>query len=443
MKLSQLFTLLFLFLFVIPVNISQFIVYRVVLDPGHGGIKSTNRHQDGDRFDMISKKYLSSYNSGATYKNIKEEEIAYEISLKVKKILLNCSVNGNFANFVEIAKKYTDDSIKRIRIETRISRDKSLSKGLLKKQNDPNGQFRLFDYYAGNKKIKGRISKINEYKPHMVVSIHMAHSGANEYQGLSPVLAAPYRILLSSLKYMKGENKNRDFFYNSKLKHWFVESTKRTAFNWMLNDTSLYFTGYALNSNGSIKKNFRGYRYNMISWAYADKKGWQDKATLHRSNTKYSKKYNNLKIDGKFWKRENSVFESYRRDYGTEGFGGDNSYAGYEIIRYILYSLKMDSKRFDNVFPGQPYVSVWSMPLHVNAINPYIELGYFNRKRDRYMLTKKQDEIAEGIAVGIYSLFAGLRIKSRNINEEPKGKKVDFEKYKIQNNTTYFDDVVN
>ncbi len=444
MKLSWKLVVVFLFLFVEQTGINKFTVYRVVLDPGHGGV-TTEKKSDGDRFDLISNAYLSSFNSGATYKKLKEEQIAYDISLKVKKILKNCSDPLNFYKFSKIAKKYTNDNIRSIRINLKMSRERSLTEENFLNSEDPNGKFRLFDYYDGaGSKTKGRISKINDFKPHMVVSIHMAHSAPREYKGLSPVLVAPFRLLNNGLSYMRGSNQNRDFFYNSKLKHWFIETTRRTAFNWMINDTSLYFTGYPLNSDGSIKLNkFRGYRYNMVTWNYADDKGWQNKAILHKENSKYSMDFKNISSTGKFWDRERSKFESYRRDYGEEGFGGDNSYASYEIIRYILYSLKIDGKKFNKVTLGKPYVSVWSMPLLVNAINPYIELGYFNRKKDRYMLTKKQDEVAEGIAMGIYSLLTGINIKSNNISYKPKGKKLDFNKYRIDNKSTYFDEVVN
>jgi hypothetical protein len=49
------------------------------------------------------------------------------------------------------------------------------------------------------------------------------------------------------------------------------------------------------------------------------------------------------------------------------------------------------------------------MPLNVNAINHFIELGYLNRRIDRHTLLNRQDEIAEGVAVGIYSLLAGMK----------------------------------
>ena len=81
------------------------------------------------------------------------------------------------------------------------------------------------------------------------------------------------------------------------------------------------------------------------------------------------------------------------------------------------------------------------MPLHVNAISAFIELGYLNRSRDRFILTKKQDEIAEGIAIGIFSLLSGLDLKDKKYKYTPRGKGIDFYKYRISGDETYFDAV--
>ena len=91
---------------------------------------------------------------------------------------------------------------------------------------------------------------------------------------------------------------------------------------------------------------FKGYRYNMITWAYSDGLFWEDVAKYHMPGTKYSKSYLDFEPIGKFWEREKNKNEAYRRNGGQEGFGGDNAYASYEIVRYILYSLNLKSKRF-------------------------------------------------------------------------------------------------
>jgi len=79
------------------------------------------------------------------------------------------------------------------------------------------------------------------------------------------------------------------------------------------------------------------------------------------------------------------------------------------------------------------------VPLHVNAINAFIELGYLNRARDRFILTRKQEVMAEGIAVGIYSLLNGLAPKNQKYRYVPRGKKLDLDKYRITEDESYFD----
>jgi hypothetical protein len=124
-----------------------------------------------------------------------------------------------------------------------------------------------------------------------------------------------------------------------------------------------------------------------------------------------------------------------------EGFGGDNAYASYEIIRYILYSLKKNAGRGDDLTQGKPYVSIWTLPVYLNAINAYFELGYLRRKADRKIFLENQNEIAEGIAVGVYSLLAGIDIHKDDFTHTPKGKRIDLERYDVSSEKSYFDAV--
>ena len=155
--------------------------------------------------------------------------------------------------------------------------------------------------------------------------------------------------------------------------------------------------------------------------------------------TRYAASIKDFYPEGKFWAREQSPYERYRRDGGYEAFGGDNGYASYEIVRYILYSLHIHGDDHHFQKPGKSYISTWIVPLHVNAICAFIELGYLNRRRDRFILTNKQEEIAEGIAVGIYSLLAGLAPQDKRFKYLPRGKKLELDKYRIEDEKTYFD----
>ncbi len=419
-----------------------FSAYRVVIDPGHGGVFSKDKKKHGDRYDRLSGNYLSYFAEGANYRRLYERELTYSIAKRVEKLLSYCSENGDFSKFKKILDKYSSGEHKKIIIETKLSRGPSVGFKEAKSMNDPNAPFRLYDYPDGKgAMIKGRISKINEFKPHIVVSIHNAETAPPDYKGMNAVIAPPYKIMEDGLNNMKKGKFISPVSYG-RLECWFQGRkgvSKKRAF---YEDVALYFTGFGLKKNySSDSGNFKGYRYNMVSWKYADKGKWYEKAMEHKSGSQYAD-YKTCKISGKYWERERSKYEEFRRGSSFQNFGGDNLYASNEIIKYILTSLaKKGYKKSDKV-AGKPFVSVWSVPLLVNAISAYIEIGYFNRKWDKQVLAKKHDEVAEGIAVGIYSLLAGLKdVKSSKIIR-PSGKAIDFEKYKIDNEKTYFDMVV-
>ncbi|MGL4370868.1 MAG: N-acetylmuramoyl-L-alanine amidase, partial [Spirochaetota bacterium] len=80
--------------------------------------------------------------------------------------------------------------------------------------------------------------------------------------------------------------------------------------------------------------------------------------------------------------------------------------------------------------------------LYINAVSAYVELGYLKMPSYRKMFSENQNEVAEGIAVGIYSLLAGTDISGIKRPFHPKGKKIDLAKYRITDTETYFDSAV-
>jgi hypothetical protein len=440
--LKKLLLILLFVFFLFPstqISIAEFPAYRVIIDPGHGGFSLLPKSRHGDRYDSLSNRYLSNYLAGTSYGKVEERIITYEIAEKVKNILDFTSEDGKFEDFLKILSKYTDKNPSRVVLLTRLSRENSTSVRDAA-EDDPNADFRLFNFIDNNGKERpGRISVINSYKPHLVVTLHCDYQAPVYYRGINPVIAAPYTILYQGMEYLKGNIKDRNFYFKSRYADWFTESNGRTGFKWFLKDVSVYFTGFPIGNNLLNGEKFLGYTYNMISWNYRDVEGWEKMARGHSKNAQYAKNAIDFIPQGKFWEREQSVFESYRREFGNEGFGGDNHYASSEIIRYILLSLNQSNSSLKDLKLGKPYISVWSLPILVNAISAYIELGYLKNKRDRYYLTKKQDEIAEGIAAGIYSLMAGLELRDIKHKNLPRGKKLDLDKYKLPSGNSYFD----
>ena len=417
-------------------------VYRVVLDPGHGGVCIPNKQKHGDRYDVLSGKYLSEFAMGAAHKGLWEHILVYQIAAKTKKILDLCAPDANendFEKFNQILKRYSSKPAKRVHIVAHLSRGNSADIDAIKKRKDPNAGFRLYDYPDSNGTMQpGRISKINALKPHLVVSLHMTRTYSKHYQGMSAVIIAPHSFMHNGLLHLLGK-KNSSFFRNSNYTDWFQESNTRSSWEWFLNDSVFYFTSFPMTRKREMKKTFRGYRYNMIQWAYRDKKGWEKTAAKHPAGTQYANSFRTFVPEGKFWEREKTMYERYRRQDGPEGFGGDNNYAAAEIIRFMLYSLNIHGEHHPHQKLTRPFISTWSIPMHINAVSAYIELGSLSNTRHRHLFTKKQNELAEGIAVGIYSLFTGIEPSTKKFRYTPKGKEIDYSRYMISNEKSYFD----
>jgi len=445
MRKKSIFILLLLTLlaFIPDNNIqeNEFPLFRVVIDPGHGGVLINDRKKHGDRFDMITAEYLDYFAEGAIYKNIYERNVVYNIALKTINLLSYCSKDGDFEQFKKILKKYTDSPIKKIYIETIISRGESLTEDKIKKSDDPNADYRLYDFPdSDGDMVKGRISKINEFKPHLVVSLHLAKSAPPEYKGMNGIIIPPYNVLKKGLLRLQRGDTGRDLNDHDILRSWFRESNTVSSRYAFFKDTAQYFTSYGIKKNYKTDYNdYTGYKYNMVTWKYSDKPFWDLEAEKHSSNSRYSSDYNSFREDGNFWEREQSVYEEYRRGTGFQNFGGDNYFATYEIIKYVLFSLNESGVSNKNKIPGRPFVSTWSVPLLINAISAYIELGYLDRKWDREILLYRQDEIAEGVAVGIYSLLTGIDNVKGKFKHKPSGKLIDLKKYNITKDESYFD----
>ena len=438
----------------------EFPLFRVVIDPGHGGVLIKDKKNHGDRFDIISGEYLDYYADGASYKGIHEHKIVYSIAAKVNALLSNCSKDGDFEKFKKVLMKYTNGNIKRIYIETIISREESISADSIQGVDDPNANYRLYDFPGPKGKMqKGRISKINQYKPHLVVSLHLARSAPPDYKGMNGIIIPPYNVLKKGLVMLqtgdhpvslglpplqgRGMEEGNFAAVNNILNSWFRDFKKTPPKFAFLKDVSYHFTSYGMNKDYSINTDdFKGYKYNMVTWRYSDKPGWNLIAEKRPVNSRYSSDYKTFKEEGDFWDREQSLYEEYRRGTSFKDFGGDNYFATYEIIKYILLSLNKDGSSHKDKIPGKAYISTWSMPMLINAISAYIELGYLDRKWDREILLYKQDKIAEGVAVGIYSLLAGLENINGNYKNKPTGKCIDLKKYDITKEKSYFDIVV-
>ena len=100
-------------------NRNEFSEYRVVIDPGHGGVYQEPVEKYGDRYDIISQKYKEVFREGTVYKGIEEHVIMYQISAKVQTLLEKTESDAGFEEFSKILEKYT--SKRPVRIIVRSS----------------------------------------------------------------------------------------------------------------------------------------------------------------------------------------------------------------------------------------------------------------------------------------------------------------------------------
>lgn len=438
------FSLFFsLVVFISPI-FSQTLVpsFRVVVDPGHGGIAKDPIAEHGDKYDSITQTYLEKYKQGTEHGKYTEREVVLNLAKEVHDILKLTETDAGWKQFEILLRKFSKKKdFKRIKIESWLTRNSSFDLDVA--SNDPNAPYRLYDFPnpKTGERIKGRISKINEKKPHLVLALHLNPASKGQVGGMAAVLTPGYKTF-STLKQISEKKKKQTAFTKGPWSEWLVFQSGWSKLENAMADGWIYFHGYWSTKDGSKSdlSKFEGYRQNMVTWRYADDRNWENKVGIVGP---YAKQHEQFKAEGKFWEREKSKKEEYRREGGLEGFGGDNHYVSRELMRFVQYGLPLQLKQNEKEYPEigpiqKPYISTYSLPTYTNALCAFIEIGYVNRSRDMKYLTEHKKETAIALAVGIYSLFVGLEVpKNPQLSNRPKGKPVKWERYQ-----NYFEEVV-
>ena len=417
--------------------------FRVVIDPGHGGRYMEPESVYGDKYDPDAAGFLEGYRPGASVSGLDENEDVFAIALLVKEFLdLTNTVEGR-KKFHKILKKYDPNvRIPDQAIEVFISRKPGYRARYWEIDYDVNRDYRLYDHHdlITNTPVEGVISRINQLHPELVVSLHLTGGNPDKLGGLSSVITPAYNTYQYAIDYVTSSKENRKIVQQTFLKgaygSWFTNKYERTPFEWFLCDSWIYFTGYwsqidGLDPDGT---KFRGFRQNMITWNYSD-----EEKSVGNPETPGHLKY--FKPTGKFWEREKSDPELWRRDAGPEGYGGDNLYASQELLRFIRKGLLVNSVKTPWSLPKiiAPYISTWSVPTYVNAIAAFIELAYLNNPHDFARIERNKKVHAEAIAVGIYSIFYGTKSQeSARKKDLPWGTPVNFKKYMDYSKGNYF-----
>ncbi|TGJ98936.1 N-acetylmuramoyl-L-alanine amidase [Leptospira langatensis] len=437
------FLILCLFAFSLNAQESPKKNYNIVIDPGHGGLDLKPKEEHGDKYDPISKKYLEPYKAGAQTKTRRESEVVLALAKEVKEILDLTKTADGFETFRSHAKKFTDESLPWIRIDSDLTREETAKEEGADLNSDPNAFYRLYDYpdKKTGKLRPGRISRINAARPYLVLSLHLNPSWKGHPGGMAAVLSPSYRTFYSLRKISEGGSSKS--FENGPWSEWMRFKMEWTRLQNAVADAWIYFNGYWPNKSGKKTdlSNFEGYRQNMVTWKYADPPGWIDKAVLDGPGP-YAKKHSEYSAKGKFWDRERAEPELWRREDGQEGFGGDNHYAAAELMRFVQYGLRnipYDDEELTSPGPiNDPYISTYSLPTFINAISAYIEIGYIDKEKDMRILTKRRRDTAVSLAVGIYSLFHGIKMKPVDSAYIPKGKKINWSRYETWKDNNYF-----
>ena len=393
--------------------------YRIVLDPGHGGVSERASQNKGDHWDIKARGFLTNYNFGAACNGECEHAIVLDICSKVLNILQKANTDEGWREFSRMLSEYgvmRPEEYRRIKFNVKMSRADSYESLKYKGDDNVNRHFRLFDSpesFDAKKKpsqklFPGRMSKINAETPELVLCVHVNSSTNLSMRGPASVIIPGYRVFdfVKTVKDRLGMRSAMTYFW---ILSWFYyDNMVLGKLSDLINDCDTYFTGKRTATKGSIGK-----RWQMVKWRYSE-----------------DDEYNNLlsyKNPDSYWHRERSAEESMRRDGGPLGFGGDNFYASEEVLKYVRMGLwkeyaasgvksagetaavKTPNEYLGN--HGRPFISDWALPQLINAVTAYVELGYLENTEDRNILLNKKDIIARSMAVSTYSLLCGMTPK--------------------------------
>lgn len=440
----------FIFIFTFLISGKIYSTYRVVIDPGHGGKYAYPSNLFGDKCDPIALRCISDYRGGAEKYGYWESEEVYDIAVMIKKYLELLNDSSGRKKFAQILKKYTAETPNiKADIEVILSRKSNYHNHYPENRFDINADYRLFDYedaITGERKM-GTVSRINAYKPHLVVSLHLTPGAPSKNGAMAAVITPGYDTYSMAIAYVKGSAAKRSSikrkFLNSPYRYW-MRASGYDGFQSFMSDAWVYFAGRWSQKNGLEPRDskYRGYRQNWVTWAYSDEESWIETALSQKRSTPYTPHLKYFDPSGKFWEREKSKPERWRRENGLESYGGDNYYAAKEIMRTIRKGFLISKYDNFNTLPiiAKPYFSTWIVPTYINAVSAYIELAHLNVKRDVHRVLYYKKVYAEAIAVGIYSLFYSTKQPATNKRKNlPIGKPVDFDKYENYSEGNYFE----
>ena len=430
--------------------------FRIFLDPGHGGKPENQSRRGGAHWDPLQGKFLNYYRYGSEFR-AKKKDGGYVISeqgqvLKLAKMVRErlqwTHSDEGWGRFQSLLSEFGGvlPPFRRVRFDVQLAREHDYTTHPDAGRRDVNKHFRIFDgpasfpHKPGGKMIPGRLSKSAMFSPHFQVSLHIDGSTNNWQRGMSALFVpGPKHLEKARMVALgKAEAKTIDPLVK---RYWSYRGGYRTKVGWMLNDMWTYYTGFGADQSGKKlrEKGYIGQRWQHLDWSYAD--------PVEASPRKSLKEF----PPGAFFAREAGRFEAVRRSDGPEKVGGDNLYAGQELLRFIRYAWWREyqggGKAWAEDLPPKKYLpplekptaADWAMPLFTNAVAPFLELGQLQNWKDRYLLSSKLEVAADGLAVGLYSLAAGLPLPPVDGVAAPRGLAIDWSRYRTEGAGTYFE----
>lgn len=423
--------------------------YPVVIDPGHGGYHTAG---PDDKWDPVTGDYLSPFYYGAVdrrTRRYREHILVLDLSQRVKHYLDWTREPEDWPKFQALLREFTgrpDAEFERIILDASMSRTDNYRTHEYKSWEDRNAPYRLYDYPDKNGRMRpGRISEINQQEPYLVLSLHMNPAPPGHPGGMAAVLAPGYATFAMIRDIHLGKRPMSDFEEGPWHGKFLVTDYGWTQYQAARADASVYFNGFRTSRDGerpNENKN-RGIRSNLISWRYAEEDGWERNYDPEAPGP-YAQDWEKWRPEGPFWDRERGQAEEWRREGGPLGYGGDNHYASDELMRFVQYGVrKLAPELRGDAGPGpinKPFVSTYSMPTLVNAVNAYLEIGYIDVAKDRELVIAYREEVARSLAVGVYSLFRGIETeRGEGLGPYyPRGEPVQWERYEELPEGNYF-----
>ena len=287
--------------------------------------------------------------------------------------------------------------------------------------------------------------------PDLTVCLHINGASTKSARGIHCLFVPSFDHFDNVRRMLLKKKIEKDTEWKKTNRCWFKHSGDRSRTQWMFNDTWTYFTGYGCSIDGTKVATATdiGNRHEDIQWRYASPKRSSRKITI------------DTEFNGPFWKREQSDFEKYRRSGGMCGYGGDNLYSGMELVNYTKMALWRDrmnsvqktrktkvtfTKAMADSFLGprhRPVAADWAIPLFSNSVTAFLEVGYITNSKDFAILRNKLDVIADGIAIGIFSLKKGLKSeKIDSLKDIPSGKAIKWDNYVKADGSSYFEEIL-